>query len=131
VSGEWYRRMRDLFEASGYLPPPPPSQTRDLGAARAARDEALEITEERAGEWFVERVKEVMALPKGMEFTGEDLRYLLLERGAPDPPNPTNNVWGSLIGHCSRLKVIERTGERRPMRQVTSHGRMTDVWRCV
>src|SRR5262245_59737866 len=57
--------------------------------------------------------------------TGEDLRRLLVPLvGEPSDPHH----WGKLVKVAKRRRWLVPTGERRPMREPNSHGRMTDVY---
>ena len=60
------------------------------------------------------------------DFTGEDIRLACRERGAV-AHHP--NAWGAYVRDLLRDGVIERTGEFRAMRDTTSHGRETRVYR--
>ena len=66
-------------------------------------------------------------IPDGTICTGEDLRCMLLDaHGVAEPRHP--GVWGALTGSLVRRGILQPTGEWRPMRQKSSHGRKTPVY---
>lgn len=99
----------------------------DPDESAAARDEALDRVAENAGDWWTIACRHVAGL-RGWQGTGEDLR-LQLRPVIGEPHSP--NAWGALVAHAVRCGWLHRTGERRPMRLVRSHARMTDVYRSL
>ncbi len=61
----------------------------------------------------------------GEPFTGEDLRFYLSKTvGCPAHVNG----WGALVNALLKKKIIQATGEYRPMKDETSHARKTPVY---
>jgi len=95
--------------------------------AHDARDIALGVVAENSGPWFP-RACEAVSKLVGWEGTGEDLRLLIAPIvGEPHKPN----AWGALINTAIKREYLFRTGERRHMRTMRSHARMTDVYRSA
>ena len=94
--------------------------------AKAARDAALDLVASNAMStgWWDAAWLQVEAL-RDWTGTGEDLR-LHIRRFVGDPH--THQVWGALVAKARKRNKLHRTGQRRPMRTVKSHARMTDVY---
>ena len=100
----------------------------DLVMARAARDAGLAQVSGNAGVWFEEAIEQVEKLPRDWTGTGEDLRFLIEEKiGRPH----SHYVWGALVNHAQRRKLLIKTGQRIQMRSLTSHARTTDVYEVI
>lgn len=88
-----------------------------------ARDEALERVLRRDWIWRARIMDFIERLPQGWVGTGEDLRHAALDAGLPRPPH--HNAWGAAVMHAVRKKQLQWTGKVLPMRDRSSHGRMT------
>ena len=93
--------------------------------SREARDTALDAVLNHNAIWrhkvlgFIET-----DLPQGWVGTGEDIRYLCTQDGIGSPGHP--NAWGAVIMYAIRRKKwLQWTGRVRPMRQRSSHARIT------
>lgn len=114
--------QEDLFAER---PTPPPK--RNLRAAKAARDEALTRVSKNSGTWFKDAVAAVGELRGYGEISGEDIRFMLTERGLPEPHH--RNVWGSVIRVALKRGFLIPLDRRKPMSGDKSHARKTDVYR--
>lgn len=99
----------------------------DAAASRAARDAGLEAV---ARVSFFKAVMLVLAQGHlvGRRVTGEDLR-LHCEQFGVFPHH--SNAWGAIVHHLVRRGFLERTGEYRQMKIVTSHARVNPVYRVM
>jgi hypothetical protein len=95
-------------------------------AALEAKAAVLEEVAENNVDWMTEALAAADALPNGDVGTGEDIRARLLEAGLRSPRH--QNAWGALLNVMCRRGLIQHTGEWRPMRSKTSHGRVTRVY---
>lgn len=91
------------------------------------RNEVLDAVADNNVDWLRTAVEAVKRLPDGTEATGEGLRMLLLERGLREPKG--SGAWGALTGTLTRRGVLVATGDWEPMRQKSSHGRLTRCYR--
>jgi hypothetical protein len=100
-------------------------RTAEAGIAR--KDAGMEVVSEN-NEDFMSAA--LAALPRfwigRVEALPEDWREWMEERGLV-PTHP--NAWGALTAQARRRGLIEKTGERRPMKKLKSNGRQTDVYR--
>jgi len=94
--------------------------------ATVARDKALDLVASNAMStgWWDAAWLQLEAL-RNWTGTGEDLR-LHIRRFVGDPH--THHVWGALVAQAKKRGRLKSTGERRKMRTVKSHARMTDVY---
>lgn len=98
----------------------------DLFGGRAGRDEGIASVAANNREWMRIAIVVVHRLPRGWLGLCEDIRpYIEDVAGRPTRPN----AYGALIRECIKRGLLQRTGERRPMRWVKSHARMTDELR--
>lgn len=96
--------------------------------AKQARDEGMSQvvqTDEDTLQWKPRALELIPSYP-GEDATGEDLR-LWLEPQLGPMHHP--NLMGAVVRHALSQGLIERTGERRPMKGKASHARVTDVYR--
>ena len=98
--------------------------------SQTARDEALDSVINNSPEWrdeitdFIEN-----KIPWGWEGTGEDIRHLAKKNGIGNPRH--HNAWGSVIMHAVRKKWLVWNGKISPMRDKSSHARLTRIYtRC-
>lgn len=98
----------------------------DLFASLAARDAALASVSEHTQEWQDEAMAALRRLPVGFAGTGEEIGWAM---GVGSPPDP--HAWGAFVNSARRAGLICRTGAWRPMQVVSSHARLTPVWRRV
>ena len=104
----------DLFELSG----------------EKLRDQGIKQVSSNNENWMEQALKvaQLFALCMKREpFTGEDVRYAC--QWIPQPKHP--NAWGALINTLIKRKIIEPTGEHRPMKDRVSHARSTPVYRAI
>lgn len=95
--------------------------------AVANRNAVLDELTEANLDWVRQGIALAKQIPDGSVLSGEALRLKLIDMGLPEPKH--NNSWGGLTGALARRKVIVPTGERVPMRQKSSHGRSTPLYR--
>ena len=89
-----------------------------------ARDEALERVLRRDWIWRAHIMAFIEDLPHGWVGTGEDVRHAAMDAGLDRPPH--HNAWGAAIMAAVRNKKWLRwTGRVIPMRDKSSHGRLT------
>lgn len=105
----------DLFEHA---------TTRDLAAARAARDAGIKNVTDHNETWMTRYLAFVASLPKGWIGTGEDIR---LSCGLEAPGHV--NAWGAATNHAVRKGLLAKTGIYVPMRSERSHARGTPQYR--
>lgn len=98
----------------------------DLFEAADARDRALKLVSEHAGDFMQRGEAAIRALPAGWRGTGEELR-LYVEALGIEPHH--HNAWGALIRVCVTAKWIRWTGEHEHMKTAKSHARLTPVYR--
>lgn len=78
--------------------------------------------------WHARGLEVIRAVPKGTEFTAEDLRDWI---GDPDPdgtPNGANNAIGSLFREASAAGLIEPTGRYVKSRSPRRKGGVVQIW---
>jgi len=111
--------MKDLFGDLPYAPP---------GAAKAARDAALERVTRHSGDWLPQ-AKLAVSLLRGWEGTAEALRFHLVRTGL-EPPHH-HNAWGGLINSCMKSGILRPCDPPRyvSMTGVKSHARKSQVLR--
>jgi hypothetical protein len=92
-----------------------------------ARDNALNVVLDNAGDWK-EQVREyVKRLPPGMELLGEKVRTLCLDRGVKPHHH---NAWGAMIKTLVKEGYLEPiAGRFEAMKAKGSHARKTQVYR--
>lgn len=93
------------------------------------RNEVLDAVADNNVGWLKQALEIMQKLPEGTERTGEGFRLLLLERGLAEPKH--SGAWGALTGTLSRRRILVPTGEWEPMKQKSSHGRLTRVYRLT
>lgn len=93
------------------------------GEGQKARDEALERVLRRDWIWRAQIMDFIENLPQGWVGTGEDLRHAALDAGLPRPPH--HNAWGAAVMTAVRRGWLQWTGKVLPMRDRSSHGRIT------
>lgn len=89
----------------------------------SARDEALERVLRRDWIWKAQITDFIESLPQGWVGTGEDIRHAALDAGVPRPPH--HNAWGAAVMMAVRKGWLHWTGKVLPMRDRSSHGRIT------
>jgi hypothetical protein len=94
--------------------------------ARVARDRALAGVEARHSDFIAAGLAFIGELVG--EFTGEDIRLLLLERRSIVPPTP--NSMGTLIMNAAKAGLLTDTGRSSRMKSEKSNARRTPVWRA-
>jgi hypothetical protein len=99
----------------------------DAEQAIEARNKILDDVADSNAGWLKRAMAMMARIPDGRELTGEDLRLSLLEVGLSEPRHP--GAWGALTGTLARKGFLVHTGEWRAMRQKTSHGRLTRLYR--
>lgn len=97
--------------------------------AIANQQAVLAEVEENHKDWVAVAVSLAEGLPAGELGTGEDIRERLLNTGLRAPKHP--NAWGALFNVLVKRRIIEHTGQYRPMRVKSSHGRKTGVYAKV
>lgn len=98
--------------------------TEEINEGLEARDEALERVLRRDWIWRSNIMAFIEDLPQGWVGTGEDIRHAAKDAGLADPPH--HNAWGAAIMNAVRNKKFLRwTGRVLPMRDRSSHGRLT------
>lgn len=96
-----------------------------MSQGESNRDRAIEGIA-RKGEVFMSKgMVQIANLPKDHEFTGEDIRVLLNERGI-HPHH--SNAWGALIMNAIRNGMLIDTGRVRKMKTPKSHARKTTIY---
>lgn len=90
------------------------------------RNEVLDAVADNSSGWLKLALEAMKRIPDGTERTGEGFRVMLLEGGLPDAPHA--NSWGALTGTLSRRGILVATGDWQPMKQKSSHGRLTRVY---
>jgi hypothetical protein len=88
------------------------------------RDAALDKVLRRDWIWRAQITAFIEGLPQGWVGTGEDVRLAATEAGIPAPHHP--NAWGAAIMYAVKNKRwLMWTGKVVPMRQKSSHARLT------
>lgn len=95
-------------------------------AAKIERDKALTAVKKKSGEWFADAMAALEGLELEGEFTGEDIRHMVVEI-VGDPHH--HNTWGALIKQAVERGIIEETGEFVQMQDKQSHARRSPVYR--
>jgi len=95
---------------------------------KALRDQGLEKVAKHNPDWLEECLRVFSFQYPTDPFTGEEIRFVMEQNGLY-PTSP--NAWGCLTRQLLKLKLIERTGQYRPMKDPRSHARMTAVYRKV
>lgn len=91
---------------------------RDKGLAQAASNDTTYFNS--LGIMFI------ASLPRGFEYTGEEINALLTARGITPR---THKGWGALINDAVRKGLLVDTRHVTQMRKVTSNARRTPIWR--
>jgi len=96
-----------------------------------ARDRALANVAANSGRWMDRAIVEIgnmRRVRRFKAFLGEDIRMFIEPAiGAPHKPN----VYGALTHYLRRVKIIKKTRRYRPMKDVSSHARMTPEYAWV
>lgn len=100
----------------------------DLGAARAARDEAVDRVERNADEdWETAARRALFELAKELgadgEFTTDDVHC--------DVDTHENRAWGAVVRRAARAGFIVNTGRTRQSSSRVCHARPKTVWRVT
>jgi len=94
----------------------------DLARGRRARDEGMAKVQDETLTEYADRMLEAFV---GYRWTGEDVRAYIEGMGY-SPGHP--NAWGAVINALVRRGRLEKTGEYRQMRRVSSHARVNPVY---
>ena len=102
------------------------TQLRDKGMAQVSEHNENWMTKaiEAATEW----VRIFGHIAPNDDFTGEDIRMMLITIKVGEPSHP--NAYGALINTLLKRKIIVPTGEYRAMKDNTSHARKTPVYKA-
>lgn len=107
-----------------------PDDEPDLFAGLAARDEALALVGANSQPWMTQALTTLpRAVPLGFVGIAEDFKGLLLGAGVGPPHHP--NAWGALTRCALDAGLLERTGAWEPMKIVSSHARLSPVYRRI
>ena len=104
--------------------------TWNLEEARRLRDQGIKQVASNNENWMEQCIylATQYAQKRGGSFTGEDIRFCCRQLvGQPKHAN----AWGALINTLIKRKIIEPTGEHRPMKDRVSHARSTPVYRAI
>jgi hypothetical protein len=101
----------------------------DLGAARAARDEAIERVDEHADPAWKEAAYAVVCaiVVEAPEFTTDRVWYELERQCVPGPREP--RALGPVMQRARRAGLVVNTGRMQQSRSVVNHGRLITVWK--
>ena len=95
------------------------------------RDKALESLRRRNKDFIAAGIEYLLRgdiqHQIGPEFTGEVIKKILERHLVASSPH----IWGVLTSVCLKKRIFERTGVWRPMETVSSHARLTPVYRWV
>ena len=94
----------------------------DLARGREERDKGMAQVEDPS---LADQLDAMLCAHVGIEVTGEDVRVLY----GDEPHHP--NAWGPAIAALVRRGRLEKTGEHRQMKRVSSHARSNPVYRVV
>jgi truncated hemoglobin YjbI len=97
----------------------------DAVEARARRDTGLKRVGNNAHEFMEAGLAAIARLPKGLEYTGERIRALLLHQGIVPHHH---NAWGALITVALKGGYLHSTGRYEAMQAKKSHARKTQVY---
>ncbi len=89
-----------------------------------ARNEAIEQVSSNATDFMHKAIVEIAMLEKA-EYSGEDIRLILTEKGITPHHH---NAWGALISHATRKGLLENTGRLKKSRIITSHAKKSFIY---
>jgi len=102
---------------------------------KALRDKGLAQVSEHNENWMtkaIEAAREWVGIfghiAPNDDFTGEDIRMMLITIKLGEPSHP--NAYGALINTLLKRKIIVHTGEYRKMKDRSSHARSTPVYKA-
>lgn len=94
--------------------------------ALANKEAVLAEVADRNSAWLALAAAAMRKMDVGTTGIGEDFRFMLKERGVPEPKHP--NVIGAFIATMKRRGALVETGEYRPMRGAKANGRRSPVY---
>jgi len=103
--------------------------TFDSEQSKSGRDAGMAQALAASPVFSIEAGKFIIALPHGWTGTGEDIRRAWFDGGGMKPHH--HNAWGGLIHGAIVQGYLIKLNKRKPMEEIASHARSTDIYQRV